>query len=417
MTIEIAGRPPRARQARRPEPPADTHTTPVLPVVDPVESACRFSSFPAATENRVSFSSRLVTLVMCLVAPPALAGQSLLDRPPNLSGDFVGQPGTVNFHFIHRFVRSAAPERKILSFPTFLVGAGITSRLMLGFHYATNSTLAPSYPNEWEFFGRYGLLSQDNGEPLDLAGQVGYNLAAEGADGEVSIARRMGRIRLIGVSRVLSNPYQSGGAQFVLGGGGTFRLTRHLALAGDLASLMNRDEARGEKVAWSTGLHVAIPNSPHTFSLQVNNTNTATLQGASRGTDQVRYGFEFVVPFTLARYFGRRQPKPATPPPGAAPAPVSEPAAPGPGTVEGKTLKAGMRNLAFTPAKPEIGTGTTIVWTNNDQMAHSVTADDGAWDSRLIEPGTTWRHTFESPGTSNFHCTAHPFMKGVVTVK
>jgi plastocyanin len=261
------------------------------------------------------------------------------------------------------------------------------------------------------------LLSQDNAAPLDLAGQVGYNLSAEGVDGEVSIARRMGRVRLIGVSRVLSNPYQSGGTQFVLGGGGTFRLTRHVALAGDLASLLNRDEARGEKVAWSAGLHVAIPNSPHTFSLQVNNTNTATLQGASRGSDQRRYGFEFVVPFTLARYLGRRPSPPATPSPGATPAPAAEPAAPGAGAVEGKTVKAGMRNFAFTPAKLEIGAGTTVAWTNNDQMAHSVTADDGAWDSGLIEPGATWQHTFEKPGTYAFHCTPHPFMKGVVTVK
>jgi plastocyanin len=351
-----------------------------------------------------------------------VAGQSLLDRPPNLSGDFVGQPGTVNFHFIHRFVRSAAPERKVSNFPTFLIGAGITSRLMLGFHYATNSTLAPRYPNEWEFFGRYMLLSQDNAAPIDLGGQVGYNLSAEGVDGEVSIARRMGRIRLIGVGRVLSNPYQSGGTQFALGGGGTLRLTRHLALAGDLASLMNRDEARGEKVAWSAGLHVAIPNSPHTFSLQVNNTNTATLQGASRGSAQRRYGFEFVVPFTLARYFGGRH-KPTTPSPSPAPAPApapvpaAKPGTPAPGGVEGKTVKAGMRNFAFTPAKLEIGAGTTIAWTNNDQMAHSVTSDDGSWDSGLIEPGATWQRSFETPGSFAFHCTPHPFMKGVVTVK
>ena len=357
-------------------------------------------------------------LVVCLVAPPALAGQSLLDRSPNLSGDFVGQPGVVNFNFIHRFVRSAAPERKVSNFPTFLIGAGITSRLMLGFHYATNSTLASRYPNEWEFFGRYMLLSQENAAPLDLGGQVGYNLAAEGVDGEVSIARWMGRARLIGVGRVLSNPYQSGGTQFALGGGGTFRLTRHLALAGDLASLTNRDEARGEKMAWSAGLHVAIPNSPHTFSLQVNNTNTATLQGASRGSAQRRYGFEFVVPFTLARYFGGR-PKPAPPSPGPAPtpAPAAEPAPPAPGAVEGKSVKAGMSNFAFIPATLEIGVGTTIAWTNNDQMAHSVTSDDGSWDSGLIEPGATWQRTFETPGSFAFHCTPHPFMKGVVTVK
>jgi plastocyanin len=353
----------------------------------------------------VLLSFRVATLVACLVAPPALAGQSLLDRPPNLSGDFVGQPGTVNFHFIHRFVRSPAPERKVSNFPTFFIGAGIISRLMLGFHYATNSTLAPRYPNEWEFFGRYMLLSQDNAAPLDLGGQVGYNLAAKGVDGEVSIARRLGPVRLIGVGRVLSDPYASGKVQVALGGGGTFRLTRHLALAGDLASLVNRDQARGEKVAWSAGLHVAIPNSPHTFSLQVNNTNTATLQGASRGSAQRRYGFEFVVPFTLARYFGGG-PKAATPPSAAAP-----------GAVEGKTVEAGMRSLAFTPAKLEIRAGTTIVWTNNDQMAHSVTADDATWDSGLIEPGATWQHTFEPPGAYPFHCTPHPFMKGVVTVK
>ena len=76
-----------------------------------------------------------------------------------------------------------------------------------------------------------------------------------------------------------------------------------------------------------------------------------------------------------------------------------------------------MRNFAFLPAKLEVGAGTTIAWTNNDEMIHSVTADDGAWDSGLIEPGATWQHTFETPGTYTFHCTPHPFMKGVVTVK
>jgi plastocyanin len=360
-------------------------------------------------------------LLVCLATPSPLAAQSLLDRPPNLSGDFVGRPGTVNFHFLHRFVRSGAPERKVSNFPTFLLGAGITSHILLGFHYATNSTLASRYPNEWEFFGRYQALSQDEGRPLDLAGQVGYNLAAEGVDGEVSIARRMGRVRLIGVTRVLSNPYESGSTQFALGGGATIRLTRHIALAGDLVSLMNRDEARGEKPAWSAGVHLAIPNSPHTLSLQVSNTNTATLQGASRGSSQRRYGFEFVVPITLARYFGKRpatpaatpaEPGPPAPPAPAEPQPVSESPAD-----SAKAVKAGMRNLAFTPAKVEITVGTTVAWTNDDQLAHSVTADDGSWDSDLIEPGATWRRTFDRPGTYGFHCTPHPFMKGAVSVK
>ncbi len=361
-------------------------------------------------------------LLVCLATPSSLAAQSLLDRPPNLSGGFVGRPGTVNFHFLHRFVRSDPPERKVSNFPTFLLGAGITSRMLLGFHYATNSTLAARYPNEWEFFGRYQLLSQDEGRPLDLSGQVGYNLAAEGGDGEVSLARRMGRVRLIGVTRILSSPFESGATQFVLGGGATIRLTRHIALAGDLASLMNRDEARGEKVAWSAGIHLAIPNSPHTLSLQVANTNTATLQGASRGSSQRRYGFEFVVPFTLARYFGKRPSTPAATPaepgPPAAPAPAApRPAGESPAADSVKAVKAGMRNMAFTPANLEVAVGTTVVWTNDDQLAHTVTGDDGSWDSGLTEPGATWRRTFDKPGTYSFHCTPHPFMKGAVVVR
>ncbi|HXE58836.1 MAG TPA: cupredoxin family copper-binding protein [Gemmatimonadales bacterium] len=351
-----------------------------------------------------------LALVAGVTSPAAVApaaAQSLLDRPPNLSGDFVGRPGTVHFNFLHRFIAGDAPERKVSNFPTFFLAAGITSRALVGLHYSTNSTLAPRYPNEWEFFGRFALLSEDRGSPLDLAGQVGYNLAAEGVDGEVSLAKRIGPVRAIVATRVLSNPYEEGNTQVALGAGGTVRLTRHVALAGDVAALTDRDEARGEKVAWSAGLHLAIPNSPHTLSLQVTNTNTATLQGASRGGSERRYGFEFVVPITLARYFGGR---PKAPPPPAQP-PAEPPAA------AGRTVDAAMRSLAFVPARVEIAAGTTIVWRNDDQLAHTVTADDGSWDSGVIQPGAAWRRTFDRPGTYPFHCTPHPFMKGTVVVK
>ena len=63
----------------------------------------------------------------------------------------------------------------------------------------------------------------------------------------------------------------------------------------------------GVQAAWGAALQLAIPYSPHTFSLQITNTTTATLQGASRGVAKVRGGFEFTIPFTLSRYFGRRK--------------------------------------------------------------------------------------------------------------
>ena len=57
-----------------------------------------------------------------------------------------------------------------------------------------------------------------------------------------------------------------------------------------------------------------------------------------------------------------------------------------------------------------------VAWTNSDAMVHTVTSDDGRWSSGAIEPGATWRRRFDRPGTYTFHCTPHPFMKGVVVV-
>ncbi|MBD0320385.1 MAG: cupredoxin family copper-binding protein, partial [Gemmatimonadetes bacterium] len=99
----------------------------------------------------------------------------------------------------------------------------------------------------------------------------------------------------------------------------------------------------------------------------------------------------------------------------------AQPAAPPPAAAQaapaGPVTKAGIRNLAYTPARIEIAAGTTVEWTNSDALPHTVTAADRSFDSGLIEPGRSWRHTFTAPGTYNFACTPHPFMKGVVIVK
>jgi plastocyanin len=352
-----------------------------------------------------------IALLLLVIPFGSGRGQSLLDRPPNISGGWVARSGTLQFNFIHRFVRSSAPERKVSNFPTFAFGVGLPRRLMVGFHYATNSTLTPRYPNEWEFFARHMVFSQDDGAPVDLAGQVGYNLSAKGTDGEISLARRFGPLRVIGAGRILSDPYAKGEIRGAVGGGLTIRLLRHLALAADASTVLDRNDGRGEKVAWSAGLHVALPNTPHTLSLQVTNTNTATLQGLSVGSAQRRYGFEFTIPITLARFFGR-----GTAPSG--PAPTPQAATPSAEIPPGaKVEDAGIRGMAFTPNRIEIEVGTIVTWKNNDPLAHTVTAADRSFDSGLIQPGATWSYTFTRAGTYDFSCTPHPFMKGVVVVK
>jgi len=354
--------------------------------------------------------------VLALAAAPAASAgaQSLLDRPPNMSGDWVGNSGTVYFHFMHRFTASPAPERKVSNTPTFTIAAGLPAHTLLGLHYATNSVLAPRYPNEWEFFARNRLFSQDAGAPLDLAGQVGYNLAAEGVDGELSLARRMGPLRVLAAARVMSDPFEAGHTRFAAAGGGTLRLGRWWALAADAATLLNRGEE--EKVAWSAGLHLAIPLTPHTLSLQATNTYTTTLQGISRGGDQVRYGFEFTIPLTLRRWLagGGIAETPAHAP--VAPPAAATPSAPA-SADPAKTLRAVVRGMAFTPGPIEVVAGTTVEWKNEDPLAHTVTAADGSFDSGLIQPGAVWRHTFDTPGTYPYNCMPHPFMKGTVVVR
>jgi plastocyanin len=358
-------------------------------------------------------SGRLVVTATCaLFTAQGADAQTLLDRTPNLAGAWVGGSGVLHFNFLHRFSISPAPERKVTSAPTFLFAGGLPARTLLGVHYATNSELSPRYPNEWEFFGRVAPLRQEFGSPLDVSAQVGYNLAAEGLDGEAAVARRQGPVRILAALRVLADPGVNGVTDVALASGVAIHLTRHLGLSADLASLTERSP--GEKVAWGAGLNLAIPRTPHTLSLHATNVNNATLQSSSRGTDETRYGFEFTIPVTLSRYFGGRTPQPDR----GAPIP---PAAQEPGakTTRGgqDTVVAAIEDFRFQPNRLEIAPGTTIVWTNNGQVMHTVSAEDRSFDSGPIEPGERRGITFSRAGSFPFHCTPHPFMRGVIVVR
>jgi plastocyanin len=353
----------------------------------------------------------LLAALCTLVTGPGAGAQSVLDRTPNLSGAWVGIPGVLHFNFLHRFSISSAPERKVTSTPTFLLAAGLPRRTLLGVHYASNSELSPRYPNEWEFFGRVAPFTQERGAPIDASAQIGYNLAAEGLDAEAAVARRQGPARLMAALRVLADPGPAGGADVAVAAGTVFRLTRHLALSVDLAALTER--APAEKIAWGAGLNLAIPRTPHTLSLHATNANNATLQSSSRGTGETRYGFEFTIPVTLSRYFGGGGPARG---PGAVKPAAQEPAAQA-AAVGSDTVTAVMQDFLFRPGRLEITTGTTVVWTNNGQVMHTVSAADRSFDSGPIEPGARGAVTFSRAGTFPFHCTPHPFMKGLIVVR
>jgi plastocyanin len=394
----------------------------------------------------------IVALVTALANGRALPAQSLLDRSPNVSGDWVGAPGTLQFDFLHRFTHAAAPTRKVVSSPTFLVAASLPRHTLVGVNYATNSDVAPAYPNEYELFGRFAPIAQDDGGLGDLGAQAGYNVAARSTDGELSIGRRVGPLQLRGAARIFSNAFDLGTTRTAFAGGAVLHLGRWLGLAGDFAGLLDRPA--GYANAWSAGVQVAIPYTPHTLSIHATNTSTATLEGvsAARGTER-RYGFEFTIPLTLGRYFSKSAPPSAAvadsggapvatvmPLPAAtamrsAPplardsaasrdsAVVAATAAPIPATAPLTVVERAARTVArvrmrqsnFTPSRIEITAGDSVSWTNRDALVHTVTG--GGWDSGPVAPGASWTRRFDRPGRYTFHCTPHPFMTGVIVVR
>lgn len=76
-------------------------------------------------------------------------------------------------------------------------------------------------------------------------------------------------------------------------------------------------------------------------------------------------------------------------------------------------------NVGYTPQNITLvlGVNNTVVWTNNDVSSHTVTANDGIFDSGIMNPGDTFSYTFAKAGVYEYHCTIHPWMIGFVTVK
>ena len=75
-------------------------------------------------------------------------------------------------------------------------------------------------------------------------------------------------------------------------------------------------------------------------------------------------------------------------------------------------------NHAFGPSDIKVKQGQTVFWTNEDSVAHSIKSDSGTeLSSSSMDKGFSYAHSFETKGTYNYHCEAHPEMKGRVIVE
>lgn len=340
--------------------------------------------------GRLGACLALIAVVASVFATPGPA-QPLVGRTPNLAGPWVPAGGSAHFAFLHRFELVGEDSRKLVNYPTLRLGVGLPAGLAAEATYTSNSELRLGTANEWEIGLRKALA---RGERFDLAAAAAYNTAAESVDGEVTGRTRWGAISLLGVVRGFSEAY-GGDAAAAVGAGLEWRATPRLSVVGDLARVVTTDTL---STAWSAGIHIAIPSTPHTLGFVVSNVGVTTLQGASRGLDDadLRYGFAFTLPLGTASQWAR--------------------------IFHGESEAAGgadveIRDFAFGPAEIVVTPGETVAWINEDEVAHTVTADDEAFDSGLLEPGEGYSRRFDEPGVYPYHCTPHPFMKAVVRVE
>ena len=75
-----------------------------------------------------------------------------------------------------------------------------------------------------------------------------------------------------------------------------------------------------------------------------------------------------------------------------------------------------MEDIKFVPHDISVKVGQKIVWTNNDQAAHNVTATNGAdFESETLSNGDTFEYTPTKAGVIEYVCTIHPGQDGTIT--
>ncbi len=74
-------------------------------------------------------------------------------------------------------------------------------------------------------------------------------------------------------------------------------------------------------------------------------------------------------------------------------------------------------NFSFSPATIMIPAGTTIRWTNRDDIPHTVVSDDKTFKSKPLDTDEQFTYTFTKPGTYGYFCSIHPKMTAKVVVQ
>src|SRR5258708_1735660 len=109
----------------------------------------------------------------------------------------------------------------------------------------------------------------------------------------------------------------------------------------------------------------------------------------------------------------------AKPTPTTAPtaAPTATPTAkPTPTPTPATSSSVSIMNFSFSPNSLTVKVGTKVTWTNHDSVTHTVTSNQGTFNSS-VPPGSSFSFTFTKAGTYAYHCNIHPYMMATIVVQ
>jgi plastocyanin len=74
-------------------------------------------------------------------------------------------------------------------------------------------------------------------------------------------------------------------------------------------------------------------------------------------------------------------------------------------------------NFVFGPQTLTVPVGTTVTWTNGDDIPHTSVSTEGVFKSKVLDTDEKFSYTFSKAGTYPYYCTIHPKMTGKVVVQ
>jgi plastocyanin len=90
----------------------------------------------------------------------------------------------------------------------------------------------------------------------------------------------------------------------------------------------------------------------------------------------------------------------------------------GPGDKPTSAIEVKIDNFSFGPMTMTVAPGTTVTWTNNDDVPHTVVSDDKTtFRSKALDTGDKFSYTFNKPGKYSYFCSVHPKMTAEVVVQ